>query len=36
MIEERDFSGRTVLYIITQQGFIELMSEEDPKAINLI
>lgn len=36
LIEDVDFTGRSVLNIICSRGFAELMSEEDPKAENLI
>jgi hypothetical protein len=36
LIEDMDFNGRTVLNIICNRGFDPLMSEEDPKAENLI
>lgn len=36
LIEDMDFNGRTVLNIICNRGFGPLMSEEDPKAENLI
>jgi hypothetical protein len=36
LISDTDFSGRSVLYIICECGFQQLMSEDDPKAENLI
>ena len=36
LIEDTDFTGRSVLNIICSRKFAELMSDEDPKAENLI
>lgn len=33
---DTDFTGRTIINIICYKGFSPLMSEEDPKAENLI
>lgn len=36
LINDKDFNGRSVLNIICYSQFNQLMSEEDPKAGNLI
>jgi hypothetical protein len=36
LIMDRDFTGRTIINIICYQRFAPLMSEEDPKAEDLI
>ena len=36
MIFEKDFLGRSMLKIITDNHFFPLMDQEDPKAVNIM